>query len=218
MKEIKEEKRAPMYKGISFEGKEVVGAYLCQGGTHYIITAIRDKTKITYGHRSEDVEVYRVIGDTVYPVSDNNGEKKEIIYSAADVAKLIINSGIKENSPVSNWQLQRILYILQKEWLKNRSRPLFKEEIVAADFGPKIHEVYGRFCGYGSLRIKNGYEDESIRIYDDDKKVIEALVGPLLKKDKPYDMKEAIEPGGAWDKTYKKKKYGEISLDLIKAE
>ena len=60
-----EENKIPLYRGVSYDGKEVAGAYLYQKGEHYIITSINDKKKITYGHKSEDVEVYRVIGNTI---------------------------------------------------------------------------------------------------------------------------------------------------------
>ena len=40
------------------------------------------------------------------------------MYSAVDLAKYIINKCVKDEVPISNIQLQMILYCIQKEFLK----------------------------------------------------------------------------------------------------
>ena len=63
------------------------------------------------------------------------------MYSALNVAKYIIDKCTRENYPISNLQLQKILYYIQREFLQ-RGPKAFPEEIEAWQFGPVVPEVY----------------------------------------------------------------------------
>ena len=66
---------------------------------------------------------------------------EECRYDALEVAKYVINKCTVENYPVSNLQLQKILYFLQKKYLIQQGRRLFKDAIEAWQFGPVVSEV-----------------------------------------------------------------------------
>ena len=54
---------------------------------------------------------------------------------------------------ISNLQLQKILYYVQKFSLQNYKKALFSDEIEAWAFGPVVREVYDYFCGFGAMTI-----------------------------------------------------------------
>lgn len=52
-------------------------------------------------------------------------------YKAMDVAKYIITKCARNEHPISNLQLQKILYILQKEYLQRDQKCLFFDDFEA---------------------------------------------------------------------------------------
>lgn len=59
------------------------------------------------------------------------------MYSALDLSTYIVSKCIKDHSPISNLQLQKILYYIQKEFLKNDDIA-FSDDIEAWQFGPVV--------------------------------------------------------------------------------
>lgn len=52
------------------------------------------------------------------------------MYRAMDLANYIVDKCIKDNTPITNLQLQRILYFAQKDFLERESRA-FSDDIEA---------------------------------------------------------------------------------------
>lgn len=69
--------------------------------------------------------------------------------SALTVAKYIVNRCVKSGTPISNLQLQKILYFVQMAFLKKLDNPCFSDDIEAWQFGPVVPVVYYHFCGFG---------------------------------------------------------------------
>ena len=61
-------------------------------------------------------------------------------YRAMDIAKNIINKCTTDQHPISNLQLQKILYYIQKAFLEN-DRVAFEDESEAWQFGPVVPDV-----------------------------------------------------------------------------
>ena len=78
------------------------------------------------------------------------------MYLALEIAKYIIDKCTKDNCPISNLQLQKILYYIQREFLQ-QGEIAFPEEIEAWQFGPVVPEVYRQYCGFGALPIRMRY-------------------------------------------------------------
>lgn len=101
-------------------------------------------------------------------------------YKAIDIAKYVVNKCTIEDYPISNLQLQKILYYIQKDFLK-LDMEAFSDEIEAWQFGPVVPEVYYYFCGFGSLPISLEF---SIDVCNDFKDIINPIVEEK-KKIKP---------------------------------
>lgn len=136
------------------------------------------------------------------------------MYTAMQIAHYIIEKCTQDDKAISNLQLQKILYYLQKNALqKDVNKPLFSDDFVAWQFGPVIEEVYYNYCSFGSMPIR--------RIYNENiSNLVKMMIDPIIVKKRilnPWDMvAETHKAGGAWDYVYSRFGSGaEISKELI---
>lgn len=138
--------------------------------------------------------------------------------TALKLAKYTVTKCVDESCPISNLQLQKILYYIQRDHLKKHNTPAFEDDIEAWKFGPVVPEVYYAFCYYGAMPIRNRYEN--IDISTCDKALIDGII-ETKRKMEPWDLvEETHKTNGAWDKTFTKShgKPSVIPLDLIRRD
>ena len=137
-------------------------------------------------------------------------------YSALEIAKYVIDKCTRDEQPVSNLQLQKILYYIQKTFLKNGTEA-FEDEMEAWQFGPVVPNVYYHYCGYGAMPIS--ITKENFTILSSDASYIDKIVEEKRVLD-PWDLvAETHKEDGAWAKIYRKGlgNHCVIPTDLIKA-
>ncbi|MCQ2538282.1 MAG: DUF4065 domain-containing protein [Lachnospiraceae bacterium] len=121
------------------------------------------------------------------------------MYTALDFAKYIVKKCIDDGQPISNLQLQKILFYIQKDFLQ-RDQLAFCDEIEAWQFGPVVPNVYYHYCGYGAMNITHNSED---LLLDG---ATARIVNPIIEGKRvlsPWTMvAETHKPNGAWDRTY----------------
>lgn len=139
--------------------------------------------------------------------------------TAIELAKYIVNKCVEDDHPITNLQLQKILYFVQREHLCFYGVRAFVDPIEAWQFGPVVPAVYYEFCYYGAMPIENRYNntrDIDFDNFDMVDRIVEA------KRDlPPWDLvNDTHKPGGAWDKTYKGGigNRSVIDIDLIKED
>lgn len=119
-------------------------------------------------------------------------------YKAIDIAKYIISKCTIDQHPISNLQLQKILYYVQKTFLVNEM-VAFEDEIEAWQFGPVVPEVYYQYCGFGAMRIRMEYDTNICSDYTN-------IINPIVEKKRVLDPWEMVEdthkPGKAWNQIY----------------
>lgn len=136
------------------------------------------------------------------------------MYPALYLARYIIDKCAKDEHPISNLQLQKILYQLQKELLK-KGTVLVNDDFQAWAYGPVVPKVYFEFCSYGAMRIDERY---NVRIENKIKQAIDPII-EKLRKDEPWELvKQTHLKGGAWDIVYRNGSGNKstIPLELIK--
>lgn len=147
----------------------------------------------------------------------------KISYRALDLAKYILQKCIDDSCPISNLQLQKILYYVQGEFLRE-DRKAFAEPIEAWILGPVVPSVFERYCMNGAMQILDvpdwmkTEEDEVPEISEEVKKIVDKVV-EAKRVLPPWDMVRATQKkDGPWDITYAdgKGNHKEISLRLIK--
>jgi len=121
-------------------------------------------------------------------------------YSALDIAKYMVEKCAREDSPISNLQLQKILFYIQKDYLKRESK-LFDDYFEAWKFGPVIPNVYYSFCEFGGMPIVP-LEIYNVSIDVETKETIDPIIEEKRKLF-PWDLvNDTHKKGGAWDKTF----------------
>lgn len=137
------------------------------------------------------------------------------LYSAMDIAKYVIDKCIDDEMPISNLQLQKILYYLQVYFIKHEGIPLFEDEIEAWQFGPVIPEVYYEYCGFGGFEIQIKQETD-ILLENKEKSIIDSIVDEKRKME-PWELvKDTHDKSKAWYARYNALGRGSIiSKDLM---
>lgn len=119
---------------------------------------------------------------------------------ALDVAAYIINLCIDEGNPVSNLQLQKIMYFTNSFYLKNNGKQLITDEPFEAwQFGPVIDNVYHKYSIYGGNPIINKQN------YDIKTEIMADLRNVIINLSNVSSwslVNLSHSKDGAWDKTY----------------
>ncbi|MGN2348321.1 Panacea domain-containing protein [Clostridium cagae] len=87
------------------------------------------------------------------------------IYNVLDVSLYVAHHSAEKGTPISNLQLQKILYYIQAMFLVNKGVECFNEEILHWNYGPVIREAYDEFKVYGNGFIPKDVEYSKI-IFD----------------------------------------------------
>lgn len=125
-----------------------------------------------------------------------------MLINAMQVAHFVISECTKKGMPVSNLSLQKILYFLQREYMKkHENKSLFFDEFYAWQYGPVIPAVYNEYSGYGGGDILALYEDCD-ELDDVIKNDIKKDIERLAKCDSWYLVKKTHEQGTPWSITY----------------
>ncbi len=134
------------------------------------------------------------------------------------LAQYVLHMCMNQGEPISNLQLQKILYFIQGNHLAKKGELLFDADFYAWKYGPVIPDVYYKYCMNGASKIRNVEEPGEIS------SEIKDEIDPIIQKLRvlyPWDLvKETHNVGGAWDKTFQNGK-GErqrISIEAIREE
>lgn len=145
-----------------------------------------------------------------------------VMYPVIELAKYIVVKCIKDNHPISNLQLQKILFYIQREFLQNSNKVAFPEDIEAWPFGSVVPAVYYYFCGAGAMPITlcDEPENEAVNSFSAEEL---GMINNIIEEKRildPWDMVyETHKHGGAWDNVYKDGKGNRkvIPAKMIKA-
>ena len=138
------------------------------------------------------------------------------MYSAVDLSKYIVDKCTSDGKPISNLQLQKILYYIQREFLKNGSQA-FQNSIEAWQFGPVVPNSYYNFCGFGSMPISINYEN-TISLCEKDAEIVNGIIEEKRDLDPWQLVNDTHKADGAWARIYDNGagNHKEIPTSLIK--
>lgn len=123
-----------------------------------------------------------------------------MMYTAQEIAHYVVTKCAKDGCPISNLQLQKILYFLQVGVAKAGRGMAFGDQIEAWQFGPVVRSVYYEFGRYGGMPITDTFDD--VQIADDDKKFLDPIID-TRRNQKAWELvKESHREGGPWAKHY----------------
>ncbi|MDG4982034.1 DUF4065 domain-containing protein [Lactococcus lactis] len=90
------------------------------------------------------------------------------IQEPISVANFIVDYGKKINKPVSNLQLQKIMYFVQGAFLDKYHQPIIDGQFSRWQYGPVLREIYTLFKYNGSSPISNVaiISDDIFKLFD----------------------------------------------------
>lgn len=116
------------------------------------------------------------------------------------LAQYILCMCMNQGEPISNLQLQKILYFIQGNHLAKKGEPLFDADFYAWKYGPVIPNIYYEYCINGASKIRN------VEALEEISPEIKNEIDPIIQKLRvlyPWDLVEKTHNvGGAWDKTF----------------
>lgn len=126
---------------------------------------------------------------------------KSNIYSARDISQYIIDYSNKIGSPVSNLKLQKLLYYVQANFIINKGKPCFSNEIEHWRHGPVVREIYSEYKSFFNDDIKLFFYNYGY-ISVNDKKSINKVVDSY-RSFNPWEMVERTHEEKPWLDTNK---------------
>lgn len=122
---------------------------------------------------------------------------------ALDVAAYIVNLCIEKGNPVSNLQLQKIMYFTHLYYLRNHKLKLITDlPFKAWKFGPVIERVYCKYSIYVANPIINKEELDANVGQEIKSLCLDQVIINLSNYDFYELVKYSHKKGEAWDKTY----------------
>ena len=98
------------------------------------------------------------------------------MYKALEIAKYIIDKCTRENNPISDLQLQKILYYIQVNFLRQYNAPAFSDAIITNKYGPVVETVYDEYKIYGAMPICLLFDHSKPKFTSDEKKVVDWVI------------------------------------------
>ena len=121
-------------------------------------------------------------------------------YLAFEIAKYIITYCSKQNKPISNLKLQKILYYLWIDYYKEKKIQLFDDEICAWQFGPVVPNVYYEFCSFAGSAIVRQYD---VEIDPKDQTLINRILDEYIDITASELVSKTHKKDGPWDRIYR---------------
>lgn len=121
---------------------------------------------------------------------------------ALDIAYFLIE--LSQERGITNLKLQKMLYCIQREAIRNLNRKAFNDRIEAWQYGPIIPNIYYEFASYGSSPImnldinRNEIEDFEIR------NIIQEVFNQNIDISVWDMVDETHTHGNAWDSAFKR--------------
>jgi len=136
------------------------------------------------------------------------------MHTALEIAQYIINKCINSGNPVSNLQLQKILYYVQGEYMKKKNgEPLFEDRMEAWQYGPVIPNVYYNYNCHSSSSIVVKQNDVELEEFESQ------IIDPIISEKSIYSAWSLVEKTHSekpWNSSYEEGKKNEITNECLR--
>ena len=152
--------------------------------------------------------------------------KRFVLQNPMAVANFIIGVAKKEDKPVTNLKLQKVLFFLQGYCLSEYDTPLINGNFSKWRYGPVEEEVYREFKYYGPAPIESKsvyFDKEKIEFYSEEvnlpnefKKILQEVISKMLDVE-TWKLAEIVLSHSSW-KDFKDEIYVDKARDYISEE
>lgn len=125
------------------------------------------------------------------------------MYNAVDVADYIVVRCANSGRPVTNLQLQKILYYVQLNFLRRFNTCAFEDDIQALRHGPAVKEVYYKYSTWGRHEIvPKALQTAKETFLEKDVELIDRVTDACVLLD-PWELVErSHKVGGPWQQSF----------------
>ncbi len=138
------------------------------------------------------------------------------------LANTILDQAFDEGIDITPMKLQKLIYIIYKEYIKETELKLFEDQFEVWRYGPVIPRIYNCFKKYGSNRIKDFYRNDdgsyltiNITSGNDFKRVFEEIWKLYKNKSGVYLSMLTHRPNTAWSNARDKGVYFLNDFDIF---
>jgi len=137
-----------------------------------------------------------------------------MVYPVITIANKFID--LAKNEPLTNMQLQKMVYIAHGFSLALRDTKLYYEYTRAWNFGPVVPELYEKLREHDSNQVKNKISSSPEEEIDkDSSEIIEEVYKNYKQYSGPQLSGLTHQKNTPWSKTWESNKYGVIPADDI---
>lgn len=125
------------------------------------------------------------------------------MYSAIDVAEYIVARCANSGRPVTNLQLQKIMYYVQLNFLRTYDKCIFEDDILALRHGPAVKEVYYKYNIWGRNEIvPRAVQSAKETFLEKDRELIDRVTDACLLLDQWELVERSQKAGGPWHRSF----------------
>jgi len=134
------------------------------------------------------------------------------MYNPVHIANNFLDRSFKAGSGVTQMKLQKMIYFLYRDYLKETGLPLFCERFEAWEYGPVLDIIYNKTKKYGKSPINKylKYENKATMINEDYDPVLKRHIDDIWTSCLPFTgvglSKITHKDGSAWCEAWGKNK------------
>lgn len=149
------------------------------------------------------------------------------MYAAKDIASRFVHKGLGDNKPVTQMQIQKLVYFAHGAHLAKYNTKLVTDEIQAWKFGPVIPVLYDVYKLYGADKITDTHflseflgraipsQEKFVPLDDNAQKTIDATWNFLKDIDAIHLSNWTHKEGSPWYETYYTKGQNAVIEDKL---
>ncbi|MDF2881994.1 MAG: hypothetical protein K0R54_2551 [Clostridiaceae bacterium] len=122
--------------------------------------------------------------------------------SALELSKYIISKCTADHKPISNLQLQKILYYIQGGFYRHFKKPAFHDEITAWRHGPVVEEVYFEYNNYVASKINVNIKNNVPHFYTSSELSLINRIIERLREKSPWELVDMTHRERPWKEAY----------------
>lgn len=128
---------------------------------------------------------------------------KCVKYSAMDIADYVVKRCAERRQPVSNLQLQKILYYIQLNFFKDFDKCAFSDDIQAWRHGPVVKEVYYKYNIFGRHKIIPQVKHSKSNLFlTKHRNLIDQVTDACIQLNSWQLAERACKNGGPWHQCF----------------
>jgi uncharacterized phage-associated protein len=146
------------------------------------------------------------------------------MYNPVFLSNNFLQRSFEDETLVTPMKLQKMMYFLYRDYLKQTNEPLFAERFMTWKYGPVLESVYQEYKGYGGRSIDRygGKNGEIYKVDESGDKPLSNLLSVLWEKCRYIDAIRLSEithgEGAAWREAYNSRKSFLRDEDILKDE